>query len=132
MNELWQIGVTPTLLYNLQFDPFTKSAFEQAKVKAAGTNKNWEKVLDYVLTYGDRAVTILSKNGIIPNKNIQTILKAQYDQTKLNELLAANNGALSLPPEKLAERSAPKVFGLDSSTLVLILAGVLLFMVARK
>lgn len=130
--DLFPSNAYGSLLYNLQFDPFTKSAFEQAKVK--NTGKPWEKVLDYVLTYGDRAVSILSKNGIIANKNIQTILKAQYDQTALNELLAANAGALNQAPEKLVERSAAKdqILGMDTSTLLLIGGAVLLFMVAKK
>lgn len=124
-------GATGSLLYNLQFDEATKNAFQVAKAKQSG--KQWEKVLDYVFTYGDRAVSILSKNGIIPNKNVQAILQANYDQTALNEFLAANGGSLTATPENLKERSAnTQILGLDTSTWVLIAAGVLLFMVSKK
>lgn len=117
--------------YNLNFNEKAKADFQKAKIKAGNTD--WSKVLDYVFTYGDRAVSILSKNGIIPNKNVQAILQANYDQTALNEFLAANGGSLTAAPESLKERSAnTQILGLDTSTWVLIAAGVLLVMVAKK
>lgn len=124
-------GATGSLLYSLQFDEATKNAFAVAKAKSSG--KTWEKVLDYVFTYGDRALSILSKNGIIPNKNIQAILQSNYDQNALNEFLAANGGSLTGTPENLKERSANnQILGIDSSTLVLIAAAVVLVMIVKK
>lgn len=107
-------------------DSFTQMQLEQAKTAAAGKDKWWEQILNGVVKYGDPFLTMLSKNGIIPNKNIQAVLKGQYDQQAMAQLLAANGGNIDKAPNQISDRSA-KIFGLDTSTLILIAAAILLF-----
>lgn len=127
----WGQNPNDAAQYLLNFNQTVKNQFLTSKAKNSG--KDFEKVLDYIFTYGDRALTILSKNGVIPNKNLKSALQSNYDQTALNEFLAANGGSLTATPENLKERSAnTQILGLDTSTLVLIGAGLLLFMVSKK
>lgn len=120
-----------TSWYFQNMDSFTQQQFQQAQITASGKDKWWEQILNGVVKYGDPFLTMLSKNGIIPNKNLQAVLKGQYDQNAMAQLLAANGGTLDKSPNQIVDRSA-KIFGLDTSTLVLIVVAVLLLMVFQK
>jgi len=118
--------------YFQNLDSTTQQQFQQAQI-AASKDKWWEQILNGVVKYGDPFLSMLSKNGIIPNKNLQAVLKGQYDQNAMAQLLAANGGSLDKAPTQIIDRSANnKILGLDTSTLVLIAAAILLFMVGKK
>ncbi|MFD2521369.1 hypothetical protein [Emticicia soli] len=119
--------------YFQNMDSFTQMQVQQAQIQASGKDKWWEQLLNGVIKYGDPFLTMLTKNGIIPNKNIQAVIKGQYDQNAMAQLMAANGGSLDKAPAQIIDRSANnKIFGLDTSTLVLIAAAILLFMVGKK
>jgi len=131
MNEYSYLGVYSPA-YMFAFDPVFKTQFEAAKAKATTSkDKNWEKILDAVLKYGDPILTTLTKNGIIPNKNIQAVLNAQYDKNALAQLVAANGGTLDKSPSQIVDRSA-NIFGLSTSNLILIATAIILVMVSQK
>lgn len=120
--------------YLAGWDSYEQSQLQQAKIQATGKqDKLWEQILNGVIKYGDPFLTMLTKNGIIPNKNIQAVVKAQYDKNALAQLMAANGGNIDKAPQTVVNRSAnDKILGLDTSTLVLIAAAILLFLVAKK
>lgn len=117
--------------YFQNMDTFTQTQFQQAKIEASAKDKWWEQILNGVVKYGDPFLTMLTKNGIIPNKNIQAVLKGQYDQNAMAALLAVNGGNIDKSPNQITDRSA-KLFGLDTSTLILIAAAILIFLTVQK
>lgn len=98
--------------------------------KDASADANFNKIAGYVLKYGGGALDILTRNGIIKNKNVQTVLNGQYDQAAFAQLLAANGGSLNVPPAQLQDRSA-KILGMDTSTLVLIAAAIVIALILK-
>jgi hypothetical protein len=66
MSEGWKIGQKETLS-----DPQLATDVAKAKDEAVKTgNQKLAATLDFILNYGDKALTILTKNGIIENKNL--------------------------------------------------------------
>lgn len=121
-----------TNTYLAGWDDYDAFQLSQAKSQAAAKgDKLWEKILNGVIKYGDPFLTMLTKNGIIPNKNIQAVLSAKYDQNAMAQLLAANGGSIDKAPNQITDRSA-NIFGLNTSTLIIIAAIILLFMVAKN
>ena len=121
-----------TNTYLAAWDDYDQYQLQEAKTQASiKGDKLWEKILNGVIKYGDPFLTMLTKNGIIPNKNIQAVLKAQYDQNALTQLLAANGGSLDKYPTQIVDRSA-NIFGLSTSNLILIAAVLLFFMVSKN
>lgn len=88
-----------------------------ATAKATGNDKVLN-ILNYVLTYGGAALDILSRVGIIKNKNAQTFSTDSFDlsayQNALNsgQLNSAFSGLTPTTPTQSPTNSA-KLFGLD-------------------
>lgn len=102
---------------NLTIDQHTELLKAQQK---AANNTNVLKVIDWVFKYGSQTLDVLSKAGVIKNKNIEAL--NSINQTQLASLLAANGGVLNASPAatKYEDRSANKIFGLDQSTTILL------------
>ncbi|GAB3519497.1 hypothetical protein [Emticicia fontis] len=121
-----------TNMYLTSWDEYDQTQLQQAKTQAGiKGDKLWEKILNGVIKYGDPFLTMLTKNGIIPNKNLQSVLKAQYDQNALAQLIAANGGSIDKAPSQIVDRSA-NILGLSTSTWILIGAAILFFMLSKN
>lgn len=92
---------------------------------------NWLKAIDYVLKYGGQALEILSKTGVIQNKNVAAL--NSINSQNLASLLAANGGQLGVSPENLnVDRSANTILGMNTSTVILIGFAVLAYLIYTK
>lgn len=89
--------------------------------KAAG-NTGFENVLNKVLLYGDKALTILTKNGVIKNQNLST---SGYSSDTIAALLAGTKtDATSNAPA-----TTSRVFNLDFTdpkTLIIVFLAVMI------
>lgn len=94
-------------------------------------NPGWMKAVDYVFKYGGQALEILSKTGVIQNKNISAL--NSINAQNLNALLAKNGGSLTASPDNLNyDRSANTILGMNTSTVILIGFAFLAFMIYQK
>lgn len=66
MSEGWKIGQKEPLSDHQLATDVAKAADEAKKTG----NQKLAATLDFILNYGDKALTILTKNGIIENKNL--------------------------------------------------------------
>lgn len=84
---------------------------------------DWAKLLDNVLKYGGKTLTILTSAGIIKDKN--KLALGEINQAALQQFLLANAGRnlSTADPETLVvpRQADPKnPFGLDTTTILLI------------
>lgn len=110
----------------------------QNEAIAAG-NKQWQTILNFVLGYGAKALSILTTTGVIKNQNLSNLTSANgFDATKFAALLGDNK---VLTPENAniddaknptdPNRSTNEILGIPVSYLLVALALFIGYMIYR-
>lgn len=99
---------------------------EAAKKAAEKGDTVWAKIINNVLFYGDKVLEILVNRGIIKNKNsASSLLDGTFEKALAQKLLDDNGGDLN--PNTVRTNSAPEVFGIPVSTLIVVVVLVVLW-----
>lgn len=123
-------GTLPTIPTGLNYNEYLQLRTAQQTAAATG-KKDWQNILDLVLKYGGSVLDILTRNGIIKNKNLTDLTGGNFDLAAYQAAQAGGN--LNSEISKLTTRKTSGL-GIDFSNpttligiIILIIALVAIF-----
>jgi hypothetical protein len=126
----WGFSDDPTDFNNFGGDDTTLLAAKEKATKKG--DANWQRLINGALTYGIPVLKGLVDAGVIRNANFKYLQNGQFDRNALANLLGQTNGELA--PSKLdqANSRGANIFGINTSTLLLVGAGLLVYSIFKK
>lgn len=123
------LPVSSNQLTGLQQTQLNKSL----QVAKSTGDKKWQTIIEYGLTYGGQVLAILSATGVIKNKNFQSIIDGEIDETAYDELVSKGRTySANYKEGEDPNNNKFKIFGVEITPINVIIIIVLLVILYRS